>query len=437
MELLVPLSPGELVDRLSILEIKAERIPAGPKRSNVQAELERLRPIAAAGIADDPVVARVRYELRAVNERLWDIEDEIRACDGRGEFGPGFIALARAVHQNNDQRARLKRELNEHLGSALVEEKSYGATSRAVEVPARPPAPGRAREGEPLPPLRPMTAAQRAELEENGFLVVRGVLEPEIIERLLPVADRLVEGFDVAGRTGGSDDPRLRSAKSRYVVQRRPGLVQEPEVLALVAHPGMLSLLVQLLSPNIHLHTTALIYKPPVERTPEAERVREWHRDIGIVHDLGHGGLPRVGVKVGYCLTDVLAPWSGMTRFAPGSHRVGTPLVVGAGRVDPPGCVDPLLRAGDAVLFENRVYHTLVPNFSRTTAKLLFLGYSYSWMKADTYLAIPDAELLSRVDPVTHQLLGGSSRAIVEWGKAQGLYPPVRWIDDRGGEGGP
>ena len=121
----VEVAPGELIDKITILQIKAERIADAEKRANVLVELATLDDTRAAAIPPDPEVGRLTAELKAVNEELWDIEDHIRDCDRDNDFGPRFVELARAVYRTNDRRAQLKRAINLHLGSRLVEEKSY------------------------------------------------------------------------------------------------------------------------------------------------------------------------------------------------------------------------------------------------------------------------------------------------------------------------
>jgi hypothetical protein len=121
---LVPMSPGELVDRVTILELKAARIADAGKVANVRRELHALRAAGAAPLAA-AAGARVVDELRAVNAVLWEVEDALRACERAQDFGPGFVRLARAVYRLNDRRAALKRAINERLGSPLLEEKSY------------------------------------------------------------------------------------------------------------------------------------------------------------------------------------------------------------------------------------------------------------------------------------------------------------------------
>ena len=116
----VPVSVGEVLDKISILQIKSERITDGRKLANVRHELQHL-----TAAARDHRHPALEAELKAVNEALWDIEDRIRVKEKLGEFDDAFIQLARAVYQTNDERARIKREINEALNSGLVEEKSY------------------------------------------------------------------------------------------------------------------------------------------------------------------------------------------------------------------------------------------------------------------------------------------------------------------------
>jgi len=119
------IGPGELIDKITILEIKRERLKAADKLRNVCLELEALSAVRDRALVTSDELARLTADLKAVNERLWDIEDEIRAHDHKQDFGPRFVELARSVYQNNDRRAALKRQINELVGSALIEEKSY------------------------------------------------------------------------------------------------------------------------------------------------------------------------------------------------------------------------------------------------------------------------------------------------------------------------
>jgi len=124
-EILVPVSFGELLDKIAILQIKSERIGDAAKLANVRAELSALEKTWMAHPAASGDVARLRLELKAVNERLWVIEDEIRIKEKAQAFDEEFIKLARSVYYENDERARIKKEINLALGSSYIEEKSY------------------------------------------------------------------------------------------------------------------------------------------------------------------------------------------------------------------------------------------------------------------------------------------------------------------------
>ncbi len=120
-----PCSLGELIDKITILRIKAERIGEPQKLANVRRELAMLERLAHEESAPALSINHLTDELAAVNARLWTIEDAIRTCESEGDFGPGFVALARSVYRENDTRAAIKRAINTLASSVLVEEKSY------------------------------------------------------------------------------------------------------------------------------------------------------------------------------------------------------------------------------------------------------------------------------------------------------------------------
>jgi hypothetical protein len=121
----VPVSPGEVLDKITILEIKSERISDPDKVANVRRELELLSATWLKSVTQDETIDRIHSELKAINEALWVIEDDIRDKERAREFDQRFIDLARSVYVTNDQRANAKKELNIYLGSEIVEEKSY------------------------------------------------------------------------------------------------------------------------------------------------------------------------------------------------------------------------------------------------------------------------------------------------------------------------
>ncbi|WP_439515111.1 DUF6165 family protein [Oceanibaculum nanhaiense] len=129
MTIQVPVSWGEMIDKIAILEIKSERISDAAKLVNVRTELAALAGVRDANLPSDQKVladlATLTADIKKVNEALWEIEDDIRDCERDKDFGPRFVELARSVYKTNDRRAALKRDINTLLGSELVEEKSY------------------------------------------------------------------------------------------------------------------------------------------------------------------------------------------------------------------------------------------------------------------------------------------------------------------------
>jgi hypothetical protein len=125
MQLLVPISVGELFDKISILEIKAEELRDAKQLANVMRELTLLDGVRNRAVPASSELDALYAELQAVNRRLWRIEDDLRQIERAGLFDARFVALARSVYRENDQRATVKRQINNITGSEIVEEKSY------------------------------------------------------------------------------------------------------------------------------------------------------------------------------------------------------------------------------------------------------------------------------------------------------------------------
>src|ERR1043165_4161009 len=276
----------------------------------------------------------------------------------------------------------------------------------------------------------PLTAEQRRAFAEDGFLVVRNVLDRELRERLLGEADATAEAF--------MGKPVIAGKPEYNHLDWRRGLLKKKALLSLVAHGPTVSLVVQLLSPNIHLHSTTVIYKRPETADTPAFR-RGWHRDIRMARDFGHKNLPLAGIKICYCLTDFAEAQSGMTLMARGTHLRSEPLRIPKGAVDPIDAevCDLQLNAGDALLFENRIFHTAAPNRSERTSKVVIYGYAYRWLKPEVYLENPDDGQLLHVDPIMRQLLGGYRDvdtppwALERWAKRHGITrAAVTWTID-------
>lgn len=266
-----------------------------------------------------------------------------------------------------------------------------------------------------------LTPEQRHSFEQDGFLVVRKALDAATVSRLLEAGDRIAHGFLAK--------PPVVDRTEYNHLDMRPGLLEEPAMLELVTSSPVVPLIVQLLGPNIQLHSTSLTYKRP--ENPNGSKFRRgWHRDIRMPEDLGNQGLPRAGIKVSYSLTDFHHPASGLTLMARGTHTRQRPLVIKKDAVDPEQVevCDLRLDAGDALLFENRIFHTAAPNRSERTSKVAIYGYAYRWMKPEIYLDPPKPERLAGSDLILRQLLGGypdidtKPWPLIDWAKRHGVF---------------
>ena len=125
MTILIQVSPGELIDKLTILEVKLDHMSDPAKLANVRREHDMIKQTLRENVADTPALAKLIAELKATNLALWTIEDLIRNHEREGNFGDSFVQLARSIYRINDERAAIKRRINVLLDSAIVEEKSY------------------------------------------------------------------------------------------------------------------------------------------------------------------------------------------------------------------------------------------------------------------------------------------------------------------------
>lgn len=121
------LAVGELIDKITILDIKSERISNQDKLTNIRRERDILNRVRLEHVAPSPQLDALQSQLKRVNEEIWELEDQIREFERNKDFGEAFVRCAREIYRTNDRRANTKREINELVGSELVEEKSYAA----------------------------------------------------------------------------------------------------------------------------------------------------------------------------------------------------------------------------------------------------------------------------------------------------------------------
>ena len=267
----------------------------------------------------------------------------------------------------------------------------------------------------------PLSRQDRIFFEENGYLVVPGLLDAEAIARFIAVGDRFME-------TAG---PVHNFYANRYI-----DLLHDDALVALAAQSPAVSLVMQLLSPDIHLMRANAIYKhpQPLSREPvypdgDGRSFRNWHRDL---NNFAPNNPIRgtVAVRVGYCLTDFSQTNSGITLLVPGSHKLERPLAFAKGELDPPEFLELSLAAGDAYIFSTSLYHTPAINFTDRIAKGMLIGYAYRFW-AHKHPS-PGERTLASMDDITAQLFGaefeGGRVPLREWACERGLQvedPPM------------
>jgi ectoine hydroxylase-related dioxygenase (phytanoyl-CoA dioxygenase family) len=245
----------------------------------------------------------------------------------------------------------------------------------------------------------PLSNEQRRQFYDEGYLIVRNAIDSALVGQLLEAGDRMI----------ASKRQRDRQTFNDGIFDSfRNCIAIDDAFLPLLANPRVVPLIVQLFGPRIHLATSHLIYrKTDPADTPRTRRLPGWHRDIANTpEDLGHAHLPRMEMKCAYYLSDLSEPDSGATLISPGSNRLKAPMVVDAKTGDPENVLEPLLKPGDAVFFENRTYHAGAFNRSGRTRKAVMFGYSYMWLRPMDYM-VQSPELTNKVDDIGKQLLGG------------------------------
>jgi ectoine hydroxylase-related dioxygenase (phytanoyl-CoA dioxygenase family) len=240
-------------------------------------------------------------------------------------------------------------------------------------------------------------AGPREAFERDGYVVLEGALSSIELERL----DQAVGRMYGAERADGGPLHLLAFCG------------RDAAFLRLVDHPSTLPLVVEVLGPNIFMYHCHLDVHPP--EPDGGRRPWMWHQDGGIVNrDLEGSPRPRLAVKVAYFLSDVAEPGRGNFVVLPGSHRSNAIARPPDDDNDVPGAVPILARAGDAVLFDRRLWHMRGRNASAITRRALFYAYTFRWVRARDDLVVR-ADLLHLVTPVRAQLLGAGASAIDFW----------------------
>ena len=270
----------------------------------------------------------------------------------------------------------------------------------------------------------PLSDVQQRSFDEHGFVVVRNAIDADVVERLTAAGDRFME---TAGPV------------HNYYANRFIDMWYDDTLLGLATNPRILPLIVQMLSPNIQLTRTHIIYKHPQPRSDDplypdgdGRSFRNWHRDLNNFAP-NHPIRGTVSIRVGYCLTDFTEPCSGVTLLVPGSHRLVEQIRIPKGSLDPAGYVELPLQPGDAYLFSSSCYHFPALNFQRSPAKGILVTYAYRWWSHGH--PRPADELLESLDPIARQLFGDATNdeeqlPLRHWAREHGLpnaeVPPMR-----------
>ena len=269
----------------------------------------------------------------------------------------------------------------------------------------------------------PVPQDQIRQFDEEGYLVVRNVLDEASIATLLEASDRLIAS-DI--------QTRRQSNPTGLYDGFRNSIALDDAYIPLMTHPKILPLVIHLLGSNLQLMTSHLIYKyPNPPGTPEHHRAPGWHRDyLQAMMALGHYSIPRIELKCAYYFTDLSQPKSGNTMVVPGSNQATAPLAVPEDG-DPDGAIEPLLNPGDCLLFENRTWHAGAVNLSDHIRKGIMVGFGYRWVMPMDFRR-QDPAFVEKLSPLERFLVGEQYDDVVNFQPDGGANPLADWCRAHG-----
>lgn len=260
-----------------------------------------------------------------------------------------------------------------------------------------------------------MTAEQRDQFDQEGYLIVPDALDESMLTQLLEAADRV----DRDERVAKNIDPGATMAKFRT-------LVEDDVFLELLDWPKTFPLIWDLLGWNVQHYISHLIYYPPESSNRVDLKPGGWHQDGGRPVPEMERPQPRLSLKVGFWLTDISQVENGGIRIIPGSHKGDRPPDLHS----EDDILQLQVKAGTAVLFDRRMWHARGINTSDITRKVLFLGYSYRWLRGLDYNVMPD-EILEKCDPIRRQLLGDGFDVKGWWQPTDADVPLKTWLTEK------
>lgn len=267
------------------------------------------------------------------------------------------------------------------------------------------------------------TDAQLKAFNDEGYLIVENALAPEMVDALEEVADRI----DAQARVANGLAPHALMSKFRTVIE-------DDIFLELLDNKKVFPLLWDILGWNIQLYISHLImYPPEPSDTPRLQKGAHWHQDGGRPVPEMERPHPRLSLKVSYWLSDVMHRDNGAMRIVPGSHKLDSRPPQTDAEGDPGGAIDLLVKRGTAVLFDRRMWHSRGRNYSDATRKVLFMGYSYRWLRGLDYNLMPP-DILDKCDAIRRQLLGDGVDIKGWWQPTDADVPLKTWIAEHRGE---
>ncbi len=267
------------------------------------------------------------------------------------------------------------------------------------------------------------TEKQLKAFNDTGYLVVEDALAPDMLDKLEEVVHRI-----------DAEERAKNGTEKHKLLSKFCTVVEDDIFLELLDNKKVFPLLWDILGWNIQLYISHLImYPPEPPETPRVRKAAHWHQDGGRPVPEMERPHPRLSLKVSYWLSDVPDRDNGAMRIVPGSHKLDSRPPQSEPDGDPDAAMDLLVKRGTAVLFDRRLWHSRGWNFSDVTRKVLFMGYSYRWLRGLDYNLMPP-ELLAKCNPIRRQLLGDGVDIKGWWQPTDADVPLKTWIATHRGE---
>jgi ectoine hydroxylase len=265
-----------------------------------------------------------------------------------------------------------------------------------------------------------LTHEEREFFNSNGYLIVENALDAAMTGRLIEAVDRV----DVRERTSGTRDKLLSF----------PNIIHEdPAFVDLIDWPTTFPKVWGILGWNIYLYHSHLDVTPPADEASLKWRVA-WHQDSMRVNDeIESRPRPRLSLKIGFYLTDVVHPDRGNTLLVPGSHLLDEIDCPADGVSNPAGAEPVCVRPGTALLIDRRIWHSRSPNLWDQTRKVVWYGYGYRWLRPKDQMTV--ANLYPQLDPIRRQILGDGLSANGTYDPTDGDVPLRSWLREHNPDG--